>query len=268
MPTPRILDRRRGGARCGCVESDASRARLRPQLEERVPAAGAKSHAVVRDAEARDAVVVAGEASHLLRRESIPHVAVEIVVAGEEVPAAVGEVDGGDAAKDLVMSILTQLLRRPQVEHPARRVVGARGEGLAVGKEAHSIDVRLVALKCAHRLWRFEVPDLGLGVASTRNEHRLSAVRLHRDGHHISRVPLERANLLPALDVPLHACHVAGGGQDLGRVGIASEEAAAREVPRVSRELPSDLDRLLLARQHVDRANVVEASARDLVARR
>jgi len=58
--------------------------RLRPQLEERVPAARAQRHAVVRHAEAADAVVVAGEDANLLAGEGVPHVAIEIVVAGKE----------------------------------------------------------------------------------------------------------------------------------------------------------------------------------------
>ena len=54
-------------------------------------------HAIVRNAEAADAVVVAGEAAHLLAHQRVPHVAVEVVIAREDIAAGQGRVNRGDA---------------------------------------------------------------------------------------------------------------------------------------------------------------------------
>lgn len=73
--------------------------------------------------------------------EGVPHVAVEVVVAGEQEAAALGEGDGGDAADDVVVRVHHQLLVRAQVEQPARGVVRARGERVPVGEETNCINV-------------------------------------------------------------------------------------------------------------------------------
>ena len=106
----------------------------RPNLQEGVPATRAEARAVGANAEAADAVVVAGEAADLFAGERVPHVAVEIVVAGEEVPPADRVRHGGDAAQDLVMSVLLQLGAAACVKEAARGVVRActrtyRGRG-------------------------------------------------------------------------------------------------------------------------------------------
>ena len=69
--------------------------------------------------------------------EGVPHVAVEVVVAGEQQAATLGERHGGDAADDVVVRVHHQLLVGAQVEQPAGGVVGARGEGVAIGEELH-----------------------------------------------------------------------------------------------------------------------------------
>ena len=53
---------------------------LSPQLEERIPAAGAETHAIVADAKSAHTVVVTCEATHLFARARIPNIATEIVV--------------------------------------------------------------------------------------------------------------------------------------------------------------------------------------------
>ena len=65
----------------------------------------------------------------------IPDVAIEVVVASEQQPAAAREGNRGDAADDVVMGIHEELLVGPQVKEAARGVVRARGEGIAVGEE-------------------------------------------------------------------------------------------------------------------------------------
>lgn len=67
--------------------------------------------------------------------ECVPHVAIEVVIPGEEEAATLGEGDGGDPADDIVMGVRHELLIRTQVEQPAGGVVRASGKCIAVGEE-------------------------------------------------------------------------------------------------------------------------------------
>mmetsp|Transcript_44876 Transcript_44876/g.124459 ORF Transcript_44876/g.124459 Transcript_44876/m.124459 type:complete len:423 (+) Transcript_44876:439-1707(+) len=253
---------RRTGERRGGQGWRARRAGLGPQLEERIPAAGAERLPVDGDAEARDAVVVAGEDSHLLAGERVPDVAVEVIVAGEEEAARDGVGDRSDAAKDLVVRVLLHLLVRAQVEEAARGVVRAGGESLAVGEEMDGVDIRLVARERVRALLFGRAPHLGGRVARARDE-RLSAAG-DRNAHHVAIVFRVLLLLRAGGDVPQHATHVARRGEDL----LVVDEAAARQVARVGRELTRDLDGLVLRVEVVDRADVVQAAARDVPAPR
>jgi len=78
---------------------------------------------------------VSGEDSNALSLKRVPDVAVEVVVAGEEDASRDGEADRGDAAEDVVVSVLVQLAVRAKVEQPTGSVVGSGGEGVAVREE-------------------------------------------------------------------------------------------------------------------------------------
>jgi hypothetical protein len=91
--------------------------------ERAVPAASAEGHAVGADAEAADAVLVAGEDADALATERVPDVARPVIVPAEEDAARDGECDGGDAAQDVVVREDVQLTVRTDVEQPARGVV-------------------------------------------------------------------------------------------------------------------------------------------------
>ena len=67
-----------------------------------------------------------------LSPESIPDVTVEVVVAGEQESARLAERDAGDAADDVVVAVHRQLLVRPDVEHPARRVVASSRKRISI----------------------------------------------------------------------------------------------------------------------------------------
>lgn len=77
-----------------------------------------------------------GEDADTLALEGVPHVAVEVVVAGKEDPARDREADGRDTAEDIVVGVLVELPVRSEVEKAARGVVGAGREGLAVREES------------------------------------------------------------------------------------------------------------------------------------
>mmetsp|Transcript_31208 Transcript_31208/g.79712 ORF Transcript_31208/g.79712 Transcript_31208/m.79712 type:complete len:349 (+) Transcript_31208:315-1361(+) len=236
--------------------------RSSPHLEHRVPRACAQCVPIHADAQAADAVVVAGENSHLLTRERIPHIAVEVVVAGEEEAAGERVRYGGDAAQDLVVRVLHQLRIRSQVVESTRRVVGAGGEGMTAGEEVHRVDVALVPYEgqlAPAAVAR--VPYLRGRVTRARDE---SIPVVGRDGeaHHVAVVLSHLRAVGAGLGVPQHARHVARRRQDRA----VAHEAAAREVARMRHELARHLGAAggLLRVEVVDRADVVEATARHL----
>lgn len=65
----------------------------------------------------------------------VPDVAVKVVITSQQQTAGAREGHRRDAADDVVVAIEAELLVRTQVEQPAGGVVGACGEGAAVGKE-------------------------------------------------------------------------------------------------------------------------------------
>lgn len=75
--------------------------------------------------------------------QSVPHVAVEVVVASQEQAAALGESHRGDAADDVVVAVHHQLLVGAQVKQPAGGVVRACAKGVPVGEELSRDDSRV-----------------------------------------------------------------------------------------------------------------------------
>lgn len=61
---------------------------LVPNLQEAIPGASCYGEAVVCDTEAGDTVVVSGEDSYPLPLQSVPDIAVEVVVASQEESSA------------------------------------------------------------------------------------------------------------------------------------------------------------------------------------
>lgn len=192
----------------------------------------------------------------------VPHVAVEVVVAGEQQPARLGERHRRDAADDVVVRVHGQLLVRADVEHAARRVVRAGCEREPRREERDRVDVALVSGEGLLALAVADVPQLGGGVARARHEGPL--VGRQRQRHHVARVPRELAALLARLDIPQGACHVAGAGEYL----VVVEEPAAGQVARVAGQLARHAHVALARLQTINRANVVEAAARDVRAGR
>ena len=90
---------------------------------------------VLSDSKAGHSVVVTSQHSRPLGLHGVPHVAVEVVVPGQQQTAGLGEGHAGDAADDVVVAVEGQLLVRSDVEQAAGRVVGARGEGEAIREE-------------------------------------------------------------------------------------------------------------------------------------
>ena len=91
----------------GNREGDAP---LIPDFQEAIPGPGCYGEAVVGYSEAGDAVVMSGKNSDSLSLEGVPHVAVEVVVACQEEPPALGEGHRCDTTHYHVVGVHHQLL--------------------------------------------------------------------------------------------------------------------------------------------------------------
>lgn len=111
-----------------------------------------------------------------------------------------------------------------------------------------------------HGLAGTDIPQLGEGVASTRNEDVLVG-RVDADRHHVTEVVGKFGDLGSGLDIPEHTGHVTGGGNDAAVI----DEATAGQVARVTGELARDASGTFARRQVVDGANVVETTAGHVV---
>lgn len=106
-----------------------------------------------------------GEAVDDSALANIPHLAVEVVIAGKQIAPRERKCDRGDAAEDPIRHILIELAIGAQVKEATRGIIGASAKRLTVRIELHGVDIRLVkagvglgALLLTH------VPDLGSGI--------------------------------------------------------------------------------------------------------
>lgn len=67
--------------------------------------------------------------------QSVPDVAVEVIVAGQEQSATLGESHGGDAADDVVVAVHHQLLVGTQVKQPAGGIIRACAKCIPIGEK-------------------------------------------------------------------------------------------------------------------------------------
>jgi len=70
-----------------------------------------------------------------LRPHAVPHVAVEVVVPGQQEPPGLGERHARDSADDVVVTEHGELLVGSNIEQTTGRVVRARGEGVSSGEK-------------------------------------------------------------------------------------------------------------------------------------
>ena len=119
--------------------------------------------------------------------EGVPRVAVEIVISGEQEAAGSAEVDGGDAAQNLIVAEFVHLGVASHVEQPAGGVVGARAEGLAVGEEGDGVDIGLVPDVGLDGLAGSDVPDLGGGIHAAGDKYIL-VVGVEGEAHYVPLV--------------------------------------------------------------------------------
>lgn len=107
-----------------------------------------------------------------------------------------------------------------------------------------------------------DVPQLRKRVASTR--HKLVVVkRVDAQAHDIAEMVGKLVYFGAGFQVPEHTGHVAGRGQD----ALVADKSAATQVARVARQLARDACWAFAGGEVVDGADVVEATAGDVVAR-
>jgi len=226
-------------------------------LKQAVPAASAESSTIRGNAKAADAIVVGREAKVDLTLERVPDIDFEVIIAGNEEATAEGEIHGGDAAHQLLGTVVHKLAGSADVPQTAGGIVGASAESLGVGEELHGVNVGVVATEGLHALALTDVPQLGCGVASTRHEDVRIRVLGNGHAHDIAVVVVEVGDLVSSLNVPQDAGHITGRSDNLA----VSEEAAARQVSSVGVKLTAHANLRLPAAQVVDGANVVETTA-------
>jgi len=153
-----------------------------------------------------------------------------------------------------------------KVVKAARSIVRTCSEGVSVGEGGNGVDVGFVTSESVSTLARLDVPNLGGGVAGTRDEDAL----VWGDGarHDVTLVALVFTavfgDLCSCLDIPKDACHVSRGGDDL----LLVKESTARKETGVSAELSADSDWEFSATKVVDGTNVVETTASNKTTRR
>jgi hypothetical protein len=104
--------------------------------ERAVPAASAKRHSVCAYSQATDPVLVASKYTNSLTLQRIPNITSPVIITTKEYTARNREGYRCDSAQNVVMSEGVKLAVSTDIEKPARGVVGASGEGIAVGEEA------------------------------------------------------------------------------------------------------------------------------------
>jgi len=76
-----------------------------------------------------------------LTTESIPDLALKVIVTSKQESAGNGECHGGDTADGLANSVALQFSVGADIEKTARSIVGTSTESISVGEELNGVDV-------------------------------------------------------------------------------------------------------------------------------
>lgn len=79
---------------------------------------------------------MASQDTDTLSLERIPNIARPIVISTKQDAPRDGEGNRGDTTKDIIVRECVQLSIGPDIEEPARGIVGAGGEGVAIWEES------------------------------------------------------------------------------------------------------------------------------------
>lgn len=100
---------------------------------------------------------------------------------------------------------------------------------MTIGEKLDGVDIGLVASECLYGLAGANIPKLSERIASTRHKGVL-VCGVQADAHDVAQMVGKLNDLCSCLDIPLHACHIAGGGEDAAVV----DKTAAREIARMA----------------------------------
>ena len=117
-----------------------------------------------------------------------------------------------------------------------------------------------MAGKGLNSLARSNVPKLGKSITSTGDEDVLVG-RVDADRHHVAEVIRKFRDLGAGLNIPQHTGHVSRGSDDAAII----DEAAAGQVTRVTRQLPSNASGTFARGQVVNGTDVVKTTASHVV---
>lgn len=148
-----------------------------------------------------------------LTAQSIPDLALEVIVTSEQKSTRNGECDGGDTANGLANGVALQLSVGADVEKTARSVVGTSTKSVSVGEELDGVDVRVVSSEGLNALLLSNIPELGESIASTGNE-LIVVERVDAQAHNVAEMVGKFLQLLAGLNIPEHTGHVTRRCQD------------------------------------------------------
>ena len=132
---------------------------------------------------------------------------------------------------------------------------------MSIWEELNGIDIRLVSSEGLDSLASANIPQLCKCVTGTGNECVLVGW-VDADAHDISEMIGELGDLLSGLDIPLHTSHISRGSKNAAIV----DEATAGKVAGVAGKFSRDTGwSFPVGVEVVNRANVVESSAGDIV---
>lgn len=78
---------------------------------------------------------MASQDTHTLSFESIPNIARPVIVSAKQDASGDGEGNRSDTTKNIIVRERIQLPVSPDIKEPARGIVGASGESIAVREE-------------------------------------------------------------------------------------------------------------------------------------
>jgi len=146
---------------------------LCPDSKQRIPTSSAQCHTIGGDTQARDSVVVSSKSVNLLSFESVPCIAVEVIITSKQISSTERESNTGDTTDDALVGVLHEFSVGSDIEETASDVIGTSSEGHSVGEELNGIDVRVVSSKCLSTFTGSDIPKFGCGITSSGNKNVL-----------------------------------------------------------------------------------------------
>ena len=138
-----------------------------------VPTSCAKSHSITSHTKATNTLFVTRKITHSGRLDGIPNTHTTIIIPSKQISAGVRESDRGDTAQDILVIATGHLAARSDRKETASGVVRPSPNKVTIREEGNRVNIRLVTAEGLLALARVDVPNLHLGVTSTRDKEFL-----------------------------------------------------------------------------------------------